>query len=296
MPPEEPDGTEATEPEDAFALIGNATRADILRVLGEAGYDELPFSELRSRVDEEMDSGQFNYHLQQLLGQFVERTDDGYQILPEGMTLYRTIRAGTFNRRATVGPFDAGFDCYYCDDAVEAGYEDGMFEVACPGCEHVYSFTRAPPSAVEGADPDEFLARIDQYNRHEQLACVRGVCPHCVNPVRAELLPGDDLWLDSAERYDAFVEFTCEHCGYQHYLTVGHALLHDPAVIAFLETRGVDVEATPHWEFEFAMTDRSLTVRSRDPWEVALTVTVDGDTMELVVDDRMNVVETNRPE
>ena len=91
-------------PADAFALVGNETRAEILRVLGEEPWAGLSFSELRSRVDPDLDSGQFNYHLQQLVGQFVRHTDDGYEMRPAGVTLYRTIRAGIFSRTATVDP------------------------------------------------------------------------------------------------------------------------------------------------------------------------------------------------
>ena len=102
---------EGDAPETAFALIGNETRAAILRSLGEDPHAEVPFSELRSRVDEGLDSGQFNYHLKQLLGRFVDRTEDGYTLRPEGIALYRRIRAGTFTRQVSVGPREAGFDC-----------------------------------------------------------------------------------------------------------------------------------------------------------------------------------------
>lgn len=296
MTDEDADGstTRETEPEDAFGLIGNSIRADILRVLGEAAYDEVPFSELRSRVDEDLDSGRFNYHLKQLLGQFIDREDEGYRILPEGLTLYRTIRAGTFNRQAALAPFDAGFDCYYCDARVEASYEEGMFEIACPDCDHVYSFTRAPPSAVEGQDEAELLSRIDQYNRHEQLACTRGVCYHCVNPLEIEFVPGEDVWLDSATRHDVLVKSSCSYCGNEYYLSVGAALIHDPAVIAFLENRGVDVASTPLWEHEWIHTDRHVTVESRDPWEVALEIEQGDDTLEVIVNEGLEIVEERR--
>jgi len=39
------------------------------------------------------------------------------------------------------------------------------------------------------------------------------------------------------------------------------------------------------------MTDRDVTVRSRDPWEVALETTCDGDRLEFVVDETLELVE-----
>jgi len=65
-------------PEETLSLIGNEVRAEILWALSDArgGVGSPPvlsFSELRSRVDADVDSSQFNYHLQQLVGHFVER-------------------------------------------------------------------------------------------------------------------------------------------------------------------------------------------------------------------------------
>jgi hypothetical protein len=283
--------TDDTEPADAFALVGNETRAEILRVLGEDPWVGLSFSELRSRAAPDMDSGQFNYHLQQLVGQFVRQTDDGYEMRPAGATLYRTVRAGTFNRRASVEPFDAGFDCYFCGAAVEASYEDGMFDLSCSGCSHVYSRTMAPPSAVEGVDPADLLARIDQYNRHNMLAFARGVCPICVNGVECTLMPGEEVWTEGSERFDCFVNHSCDHCGNEHFMTVGLALLYRPELVCFFYERGLDVTSVPHWELPFLMTDRDVTIRAEDPWEVALETTYDGDRLALVVDEDLTFVE-----
>jgi DNA-binding transcriptional ArsR family regulator len=282
---------EDTEPADAFALVGNETRAAILRALGQDPWSGLSFSELRSRVDAEMDSGQFNYHLQQLVGQFVRHTDDGYEMRPAGATLYRTIRAGTFNRRASVEPFAAGFDCYFCGTTAEASYDDGIFRLTCPGCDHVYSHTMVPPSAVEGVDRAELLAQVDQYNRHTMLAFARGVCPICVSAVDREFMPGTEAWTEGSDRFDLFVHHTCDHCGNQHFMTVGLAMLYRPAFVCFFHERGLDVTSVPHWELPFAMTDRDVTVHSRDPWEVALETTYDGDRLELVVDEDLALVE-----
>lgn len=285
-----PDG--GTAPAEAFALIGNEIRAEILGILGAEPYAGLSFSELRSRVDADLDSSQFNYHLQQLVGQFVEKTDDGYEMRPEGVALYRTIRAGTFNRRATAGPLDAGFDCYFCEGRVEASYADGTFAIQCPDCAHVYTETMAPPSAV--ADEEAALANVDQYNRHRLLAAAQGVCTICANGLDTSFVPGEDVWTEGSERLDVFVATECGHCGNQRYTSVGLALLYHPSLVAFLHDRGLDVTAVPHWELEWAMTDRHTTVRSTDPWAVALTVSRGGDTLELVVDEALNVVEENR--
>ncbi|MEF8791900.1 MAG: winged helix-turn-helix domain-containing protein [Haloarculaceae archaeon] len=284
MTGERPDGTSETGPEEAFALLGNETRADILRVLGEEPWSGLSFSELRSRVGGDVDSGRFNYHLQQLVGRFVTREEDGYRMRPEGVTLYRAIRAGTYTRSTSVEPFEAGIDCYFCGAAVEAWYEDGTFTVQCPDCSHVYTHTMMPPSTVEGEERAALLDRVDQYNRHRALAVSRGVCPICVNAPETTLVPAEETWFEGGEDLETFVRHECDHCGLSHHMSVGLALVYHPALVSFFHERGLDVTSVRYWELEFATTDRYVTVRATDPWEVLLRVPRDGDALELVVD------------
>ncbi|MFB6139637.1 MAG: winged helix-turn-helix domain-containing protein [Halosimplex sp.] len=288
------DGPADTEPEDAFALIGDETRAGILRALGEDPHEGVSFSELRERVDPEIDSGQFNYHLSKLVGQFVDRGEEGYTMRAEGLALYRLIRAGSVNRRASLDPFDAGFDCHFCGTGVEGSYADGAFELRCPGCDHVYSHTHVPPRAVEAGDAEDLLDRVARYNRHEMFAHARGVCPTCVNALETGFVPGEEVWIEGSESLDVFVRTACDHCGARYYMSVGLALLSHPEVVSFFRDRGVDLSDRRHWELEWAMTDRHLTVRSTDPWEVALSIPCEDETLELVVDDSLTVVEATR--
>jgi hypothetical protein len=75
---------DGVSPEEAFAVLGNEIRLDIIHVLWQADpaheYDDvsntaetISFSELRRRVDID-DNGKFNYHLSQLVPHFVRQT------------------------------------------------------------------------------------------------------------------------------------------------------------------------------------------------------------------------------
>lgn len=282
-----------TSLEEAFALVGNETRAKIVRVLGERPHEGQSFSEIRSRVDEDIDSGQFNYHLQKLLGQFVERTDDGYLLRPSGLSLYRAIRSGTFDRDVVVEPFEAGVDCHFCGTPIEAAYEERSFAITCPGCDHVYVDTMLPPSVI-GDDRDALLSRIDQFSRSRALAAARGVCPTCASEMKLEFRHGEEVWSSGSERLSVFVHRSCRNCGRQQFMSVGMAMLYHPEVVSFLHEDDRDVTTTHHWELEFAMTDDYTTVRSSDPVEIVLEVPRGDETLEVVVDDGLNVVETNR--
>lgn len=66
-------------PENAFSVLGDEVRLEILLVLAEQMGEKsgLTFSELRERVGVK-DSGRFNYHLDKLGDGFIKKTDDGY--------------------------------------------------------------------------------------------------------------------------------------------------------------------------------------------------------------------------
>lgn len=291
--PEEPPGSES-----AFALVGNEIRAEIVKTLGdERGHSGsrpiLSFSELHDRVDVDVVSSQFNYHLQRLVGEFVDQTDEGYRLHPVGSTLYRTIRAGTFTGITSFGPVDVGFDCYHCGTRAEGVYAEGMFTVQCRGCETLYDLLLVPPETLDPDDEDDLLARLDQYARHERLAFSRGICGVCVNELDVEFMDGEESPFSPYNDHDVVVHQSCGHCGNQSHVTVGEALLPDPGLVSFCFERGLDLSSTPVWHLEFVMTDAYTTVRSRDPWEVALELELDGDTLEVVVGDDLTVLERN---
>jgi len=85
------------DPTSAFSALGNETRPRIVLELGGAGepggFDELGFGELQSLVGVE-DNGNFNYHLRELAGEFVERTDGGYRLALPGVYVYRALKTG----------------------------------------------------------------------------------------------------------------------------------------------------------------------------------------------------------
>jgi hypothetical protein len=282
-------------PQAAFALLGNEYRAAIVGALGEAQGTEGPrpvlvFSELYERADVDIATSQFNYHLQQLVGAFVEKTDDGYRLRHEGVRLYRTIVAGTYTDDTALEPFPVGVDCYHCDAPITAAYADRRVTIACTDCGREYSDTTAPPSLVSG-DRDGLLTRVDQHLRHRILAFSKGVCSVCANGLDTQFVPGEELVPGGVAELDVFVHRSCDHCGAQQYMSVGLSLLYDAGLVSFFQTRGLDVTTTPVWELEFAMTDRHVEIRSTDPWAVALTLDRDDDELVLVLDDEAEVAD-----
>lgn len=281
----------------AFELIGNETRAQILSALGgvrdsEEGPPALSFSALRSAVETDIDSSQFNYHLQQLVDTYLRQTDEGYQMRPAGMLLYRTMRAGTITQELTLSPLDVGVDCYRCGGAVIADPEYGEFWIRCSDCDHFYDMVMAPPGTVGEGDTAELLGRLDQHNRQKRMALIRGICPICMNHVSQRITRLDEYPYTETELIDYHVHWWCDHCGNRMFAPVGMTVVDYPEVLSFFDSRGVDLTNRIVWDCEFAMTDRTLTVRSMEPWEFSLVVAHGDSKLELVLDDELSVVET----
>ncbi|MFB6197529.1 MAG: ArsR family transcriptional regulator [Halobacteriaceae archaeon] len=280
--------------EDPFAIVGNEIRAEIIRIFGDRRFEqrsrpEMSFSEIQSAISVDIHSSQFNYHLQRLVGNFLEGTDDGYQLRPEGHALYKTLIAGTFDRRSSATSRDAGFECHFCPGEVKAIFEAGLVRIVCPDCAHMYDVATIPPGAVE--EEGTSLAQVARYNHHKHLAFARGTCPTCGNRPRVEMLQPQATPFEGDDRGKVAVHALCEYCSDERYLSVGEALLADSILIAFCHDHGLDVLATPLWELEFAATDRFVTVHSTDPWRVGLDISLDSDTLELIVDESLTIIE-----
>lgn len=287
----EPPADDAAAPSNPFALVGNEIRAEMLRVIADAG--ELSFSELRSRTDHDLDSTQVNYHLHQLVGPLVKKTDSGYRLHAAGYRVNRALQAVTFPRRDRRA-VDAEFDCHHCQTRVEAIFDGGFITVQCPGCDYEYFADIVEPPLETFEDDREAFEHVSAYTQHKLLAYARGICPLCGNAVETTMLSPDSLPRPKARHRKAAVYRSCGHCDTGAELTVGMGLLTDLDVRTFCAEHGVDVLSTPSWELEFAATDTHLTVRSTDPWEGAVQVSFGPDVLELVVDGDLNIVDRNR--
>ena len=280
----------------AFEIVGNEIRARILATLSAVrGPDDPPpmlsFSELREAVDIDVNSSKFNYHLQRLVGHYVERTDEGYRMRPAGMLLSRTIRAGTITRDLVASTIEIGVDCYRCDGPIVADTGFGEFWIECRDCGHFYDMVMAPPASVAG-DESALIDRLDRYNRHLRRAFSMGICPICVTDVDVAIRPVESYPYDATDLVERHVHWWCDRCGHRLFATPGMVAIDHPTVVTFFESRGEAITERTVWEYGFAMTDRATTVRSTDPVRLELTLSCAGDILTVVLDESATVVET----
>ncbi|MEF8859437.1 MAG: helix-turn-helix domain-containing protein, partial [Halolamina sp.] len=159
-------------PDDAFAVLGNETRMEILQTLGEAD-EPLPFSELRGRVGMR-DSGQFNYHLGKLDGHFIKDTDGGYALGQKGSRVIEAVLSGAVTDTPVLDRTPVDMSCYCCGATpIEFDYHDERLGVYCSECAGLYDtdghdhaaeqeggfhgHAPIPPAALQDRTPEELI-------------------------------------------------------------------------------------------------------------------------------------------
>ncbi|MFB6172743.1 MAG: hypothetical protein ABEJ23_09435 [Haloarculaceae archaeon] len=164
-----------------FEILSDETRIGILRVLAERLRESpsartLGFADLRRRVGLR-DSGNFNYHLEKLVGRFVTKTDEGYRLSPAGVEVVAALSTGVYGEATARGPTDLGDPCPACGDALAATYDTGLLRVHCPN-DHVFH-NALPPGAVEGRSMADVVALLTRKTRRDLGLAAEHVCPFC---------------------------------------------------------------------------------------------------------------------
>jgi hypothetical protein len=281
---------ECIAPAEAFAVVGNETRLSILEALWTL---ERPaaFSELRREVGMR-DSAQFNYHLSKLTGQFVTKTDDGYDFLSPGRAVIQAVLSGTLNQDPEIEPFEIEGECVDCGGPLAARYQDERVLVNCVDCDRPHGNFPFPPGGLEDRSREELMDAFNQRARHLSCLSADGVCPECNGRMETHVDRPDGDFLD----LDVVVVHECARCEYEIVSSVGLALLDDAEVVAFYRDHGIDLNQVPFWTLEWCVTDRHTTVVSDEPWQVEITVPVEDEELVVTMDDDLAVLETDRRE
>ncbi len=310
-------GADGPYASDAFDLLANETRLAILLALWDA-YEPvsrsngLTFSELRERVGSP-DSGQFNYHLDKLVGQFVESTDDGYKLRPAGEKVIRAIISGAGPETPSLEAAELGIPCERCDAPTAITFRDGRLIQHCTECGGYFGDTekfpqgtlyvwRLEPAGLSNRTPQAVFTAASKGMFYRVLAVVDGVCPECSGTVTTEINvcdahePDADGVCPNCGRGDEIMILNqCSVCKFTSVAAPADLVTHHPAVIGFYYDHDINVQ----YDLDFEEVTRLLdlekaheqTVESRDPLRVRVTVRCEGDEISLRLDDEMTVID-----
>lgn len=308
---------------NAFSLLGNETRLAILLALWEA-YEPfaegtwdpregntVSFSDLRNRVGIRQGS-QFNYHLDKLVGEFVSKTEDGYQLTPAGNKIVRTVIAVSGFEDTSLPPSEIDVACVRCGAAAEITYQDQRLYYLCTNCEGNFTLGDEHPSNVLGAEitnpralsnrtPEAIYDAVRTEKFHDTAKEIAGVCHICTGPIDETLVvcdehtPSDDGPCPTCgRRTQSYVQMSCPVCKHGSQLSVVTFTLRQPAVISFcwehdrlLGTDSHDTARITRDLVENAHED----VVSLNPPRVRVTIRYQGDDLLLAVDEDLSVTD-----
>lgn len=305
-------------PDDAFAVLGNETRMRILQSLGDAD-DPVTFSDLREEVGMR-DSGQFNYHLEQLVGHFVEQTEDGYALRQAGRRVIEAILSGAVTQAPQFDLTTIDEKCHYCGSPVAVRYEEERVRIYCTNCEGTYSGTvpsdetdastdyghlgvmLLPPAGVEGRTPETAYGAAWTWGNLEILAIASGVCPRCSADVEHTVeVCGDHEAIDSlceecGRRRAVFLSSDCTNCNYGIGGSIFIAFSTMLQFLDFLLDHGINPispDAEDRYKINRVHEDYTEEILDTDPLKVRFTTTMDGDEFILTTDEDLNAIEVN---
>jgi hypothetical protein len=312
-------GRRATE---AFKIIGNKTRLAILLALWEAyephaEENAVTFTELRNRVGIRQ-GAQFNYHLDKLVGRFVRKTDEGYELRRSGRKLVQSIIAGTGIEDPVLEPTEIDAPCPFCDAPTVVTYERSYVYRVCTECdgdtdpkdEHprgVLSGWTFEPTGLSDRTAEEVYAASTVKTFSRIALRFEGICPDCSGRVE---------WsFDVCGDHDPSSNGLCPECGRKRAVVAREACtvcksagvgspgiktLFHPAVVAFYYDHGIEVGFSGDTDYADVVRTLDLAegleeeVVSTDPLRVRVTFSHDGDELHLLLDEDMSVVEVVR--
>jgi hypothetical protein len=297
-----------SSPDEVFSVLGNETRMAILEVLWNADVADHPednilsFSELQDRVGIG-DSGRFNYHLNQLIGQFIRKTDDGYQLRQAGVDLIQAILAGTLTEEPSLDRTPIDTPCPHCGGTVEVYYEDEELLIQCRQGTHSGPLQEPgtiinlplPPAGLQDRTPDEIAEAGMRWFDAVVGPLLDDICPKCASRPLMDVAactdhePVDGLCESCGGRWAVFVSYECRHCSFWSTIPAYYHLWSAPAVIGWFHDRGIEFTG-PSWESMTYTNGGSDAVVSTEPLVVEVTVPVTDETVTVTLNEHMDVV------
>lgn len=279
----------STAPDRAFRLLGDPTRVEILRQVWAESPPPVSFTDLREAVGNP-DSGRFNYHLDKLVGAFLSKGESGYTLTQAGREVVRAVLAGSLTENPLLEPESFGAHCLDCGGPLVAKYDEYAI-IECASCGETVMWNEFPPAGVADRDVTAFAAAFDRWTQHRFRLALDGICPNCACDVTTTVPQAH-----GESNTELASQHRCENCEYEARVPLfGHVLQH-PAVISFYYEDGVDVTDLAYWELRELTAGYTAEITSTDPWRCAVTIQRDARSLQLTLDEELDVQGVTPPD
>lgn len=291
--------------DDAFALLSNTIRIDILEAVAIAQNEEeqsgagmaaLSFSDVYDRVDVD-NTSKLSYHLGELTGTFLRKHEDGYSFTHAGERMVRFILAENYLSPSDFGPIETDGTCLFCGEStLEATLHEQYFVVRCSSCERPvtgYIITPAQARSHEGAD---LLESLKRKQATEYGLVQRGVCPECAGRIDTEVIPASEAALSDTVPVSLLTIGECRQCLRIYSGPLTYSVAYHPASVAFHWDHGVDIMETGMWEFHRHLHEGTWASEriDTDPDEYRVVLRRDDALLRVFLDETARVIRSER--
>lgn len=304
-------------PDEAFALLGNEIRMNVLRHLGQEG-GPMSFSELRDAVEVD-DPGQFNYHLDQLVGHFVQRTGDGYELRRPGQRMIEAVLSGAVTEAPNLERTELSWSCMYCGSTpVEIEYRKEQLGVYCTECPGSYGspetdedalpeqrqrlfYNNLPPAGLQGRSAEDLLITSMHWSSIEVMHLSVGVCPRCSASVERDYKackdhdPSEGICDSCERRLGVLLQYVCTNCLFEARTILGMGFAANIRLMDFIRGHGYNPIApvsSQVYEMIFTYDEEII---SMDPLNVEVTFSLGGDEITFHVDEALDTLGESDP-
>jgi hypothetical protein len=293
--------TDSTSPADVFGLLSDEIRVDILEAIAVAeseaesvssGQGKLAFSDIYERVEVE-NTSKLSYHLGELVGPFLRKSEEGYSFTHAGEQFVRMILADNYEQPAEFDPISIDGRCLFCGGSnLEATLRSQFFVVACVDCEQPLAGHPVTPTLVRSHDGADLVEMVGRKMAIDYRQIRNGICVGCTGPLSTTILDSEDLPVDGA--YSFLVRDTCEECLRQYNGPLSYGVAYHPASVAFHWDHGVDLSTRGMWSLHEYVDDWTAERLSTDPDEYRVVMRHDPDELHIYLDGDARVTRTER--
>ncbi|WP_425504262.1 winged helix-turn-helix domain-containing protein [Saliphagus infecundisoli] len=271
-----------TERGDTFSRLANTTRLEILQTLA-SSETPLSYSEVFQEVSV-ADRGKLNYHLRQLVAEYVHKSDEGYELTQSGKRAANLLATSSLRDGAKRSFQRIDSQCGVCgSDSVELGYRDGEAIVRCLNCDRQLTNFDFPPAAATAYSIEEFKDAFAQRTWTYFDLADEGICPFCAHSITFEIRPSAATDSDSVPAVG-----TCSECPAGIRAPVGLLLSTRPRIQSALSDSQEKISRIPFWELEWC-TFGSSEIQRTDPLVVELEIEMDDLYLSVEVDSDLTI-------
>lgn len=295
--------TENRSATDVFRLLADEIRVDILRAVAVSQYEleqvgsgaaELSFSEIYDHVDVE-NTSKLSYHLGELTGVYLRKSDDGYSLSHAGERIVRFILSGNYEQPESFEAEPVDGVCIFCgEEALEASLSHQFFRIDCTACEQQVVGQPITAAQVKTWDGESLVQSAKVRSAADAKQIRRGMCPECGAQLSANVVEVPDSPLPETDSF--VVTSSCEECFREYNSPLTYSVVYHPASIAFHWEHGIDVTVYGIWEFhEFVYEGRWTSEQvGADPDVYEVVFRCGDDALRLALDSTATVVRTER--